>query len=70
MKKNLLLSLGLFFGLAGANAQTTILYEDFEGQLPAADADTTQLGWYGFYNTPEFDERELSKNYSVTITVS
>ena len=48
MKKNLLLSLGLFFGLAGANAQTTILYEDFEGQLPASDADTTQLGWYGF----------------------
>ena len=66
MKKNLLLSLGLFFGLAGANAQTTILYEDFEGQLPAADADTTQLGWYGFYNTPEFDERKLSSNYSVS----
>lgn len=64
MKKNLLLVCGLFFGLAGTvSAQKTILFEDFEGAIPEKQ-DSTKLGWYGFYNTPEFDERNLSTEYA------
>ncbi|GEM_PF-1235484 len=64
MKKSLFLMCGLFFGLAGTmNAQKTILFEDFEGSIPDKQ-DTTKLGWYGFYNTPELDQRDLSIDYA------
>lgn len=57
MKKNFLLSLGMFFSASLAmNAQNVIFSEDFSEPQTKPE---TEVGWYEFINTLEDDEREV-----------
>lgn len=57
MKKNLLLSLGLFFSASFAWAQAPqVMFEGFDAEQTKGD---TEVGWYEFVNNMEGDERNI-----------
>ena len=57
MKKNLLLSLGMFFSASFAWAQAPqVMFEGFDSEQTKGE---TEVGWYEFINNLEGDERNV-----------